>query len=519
MDFEEGVENLFEASTENVESLQEETQNLEQREQLLEQALSALEQDAALQNALESNEQSVEEEKIQLENKRQDALSGLEAIRQELEQLEIVNDKSDASLEVLRQLGEDTTEGDSILETRRCWLEECYRRVEELAAALGEEYEAIGKFVSTEKHLSHLIEEDAEEAEKTDDLQKASDKESTADPDPGSADAIQNYKQYMCTNNWSQADFAEYSQDPIWRELVHAAYPDYPLPPLNQKIAAQALRDYMYEHNWTNTDAAVYFRDPEWRRLMQAAYPERALPPLDQVTAKRALKEYMYAHGYGKEDIQRCAEDLEWRRLMHTAYPEYSLPELTQSAARRAIRDYMYANNFSKEDAAFYSKDPEWQYASFRAYPEFSTGVKAWAKEINPHYEDPNLPPGKRRAYSENCGSCALVMEQHFAGNHLDRTASSENIPYDADMEKVTGKRCIYMEPNQIEQILREEGPGSHLIVGIDRYNPITGAASTGHWFNAYFDGKTVHTVDGQSGELYEWPHDYGNVSRWCALI
>ena len=34
-----------------------------------------------------------------------------------------------------------------------------------------------------------------------------------------------------------------------------------------------------------------------------------------------------------------------------------------------------------------------------------------------------------------------------------------------------------------------------------------------------YYDGKEVHTVDGQSGKIYEWPHDYGNVSAWCAMI
>ena len=75
------------------------------------------------------------------------------------------------------------------------------------------------------------------------------------------------------------------------------------------------------------------------------------------------------------------------------------------------------------------------------------------------------------------------------------------------------------MAPDKIEQILYREGAGSHLIVGINRRNPITGKPATGHWFNVYYDGKKVHTVDGQSGKIYEWPHDYGNVSEWCAMI
>ena len=62
-------------------------------------------------------------------------------------------------------------------------------------------------------------------------------------------------------------------------------------------------------------------------------------------------------------------------------------------------------------------------------------------------------------------------------------------------------------------------GPGSHLIVGINRYPTPWGSPRAGHWFNAYYDGEKIYTLDGQSGDVLDWPYDYGDISEWCALI
>ena len=142
----EGVENPLEALEENVEAFQEKKERLDERQEQIDQTLAGLEQDAALQQALEHNRENLTVEQAELENERMDAVSSLEQIKEQLEQIDAETNNSDAALDVLRMLGEDVAESDAILADRRAWLEECYRRVEDLAAVLGENYEALGRF-------------------------------------------------------------------------------------------------------------------------------------------------------------------------------------------------------------------------------------------------------------------------------------------------------------------------------------------------------------------------------------
>lgn len=138
--------------------------------------------------------------------------------------------------------------------------------------------------------------------------------------------------------------------------------------------------------------------------------------------------------------------------------------------------------------------------------------ISQWIKNINPHYGNPFFPQS-----SVNCGSCAFAVERRLSGDST-ATATLVNIGTDAAMEQATGKKCTYMSVNQIEEHLRQKGAGSHLIVGINRRLP-NGKPISGHWFNAFFDGEKIYTIEGQSGEILEWPHDYGYISEWCALI
>lgn len=133
----------------------------------------------------------------------------------------------------------------------------------------------------------------------------------------------------------------------------------------------------------------------------------------------------------------------------------------------------------------------------------------SWIAEINPNFN----PYDPQSAYQRNCGSCALAVHNRLKG-YKDVVAGRINIaPQDEDMEELTGLRCAYMDPGDIENILRSRGPGSELIVGVNRYE------GSGHWFNAYYDGNKVYTVDGQIGKIMDWPHDYQGVSDWCALV
>ena len=146
--------------------------------------------------------------------------------------------------------------------------------------------------------------------------------------------------------------------------------------------------------------------------------------------------------------------------------------------------------------------------------------VQTWIGDINPNYYNSSLP--NQKAYHCNCGSCAFAVEQRLSGTNSTIQASAQNIPTDALMEKATGKKCKYMSVKQIEKILVDSGPGSHLIVGINRKPVIIAGKKInqpGHWFNAYYDGQKIYTIEGQSGKVYDWPHDYGDISEWCALI
>jgi hypothetical protein len=139
--------------------------------------------------------------------------------------------------------------------------------------------------------------------------------------------------------------------------------------------------------------------------------------------------------------------------------------------------------------------------------------IGGWLGNINPYYI--GSPDSQ---YSWNCGSCAFAVESRLSGKNNAAIAGATNISTDAEMEQATGKKCVYMPMQNIEEHLKNQGAGSHLIVGINR-QPYLGIPRPGHWFNAYYDGKNIYTIDGQSGSVYSWPHDYGSISAWCALI
>ncbi len=68
-------------------------------------------------------------------------------------------------------------------------------------------------------------------------------------------------------------------------------------------------------------------------------------------------------------------------------------------------------------------------------------------------------------------------------------------------MEAATGLQQVSGTPAEIEQYLIGEGPGAHTVVGVDRAGGVAG-----HWFNAYYDGKDVYAIDGQTGQILGWP-------------
>lgn len=131
--------------------------------------------------------------------------------------------------------------------------------------------------------------------------------------------------------------------------------------------------------------------------------------------------------------------------------------------------------------------------------------VSDWIGDINPNFDafDPESP------YCNNCGSCAYAVYQRLEGLSVDSCASAENIGYNSEMTALTGMEQVSMSPDEIQEQLLSQGDGAHAIIGIDR------AEGPGHWFNAAcIDGKVV-AIDGQTGEITDWPPDYGDVVNW----
>lgn len=138
--------------------------------------------------------------------------------------------------------------------------------------------------------------------------------------------------------------------------------------------------------------------------------------------------------------------------------------------------------------------------------------ISTWIKDINPDFNNPFTPKAR-----VNCGSCAFAVESRLNGNQ-SAIASLTNIGTDEEMEQATGRSCVYMRPGEIVSRLVQMGPGSHLIAGINRRMP-NGQPIAGHWFNLFYDGEHVYTIDGQSGEVLGFPYNYGYISEWCALV
>lgn len=127
-----------------------------------------------------------------------------------------------------------------------------------------------------------------------------------------------------------------------------------------------------------------------------------------------------------------------------------------------------------------------------------------WLEDINPNFDPFDL----KSPYANNCGSCAYAVYQRLEGNN-EICATEQNIGYNSEMEALTGMEQISMSPEDIQARLLEQGDGAHAIIGIDR------AVGPGHWFNAANIGGKVVAIDGQSGEILDWPPDYGDVTNW----
>lgn len=161
----ENVENPLERLEENTESFQEKREKLNEQQEQINQVIVSLEQDATVRQVLEQNQENLTEMQAKLENERMNALASLEQIKNQLDQIRVTTDRSDEALNTLRAMGVNLSESDALIANRRTWLEECYRRIEELSEKLGENYESIGKFQPVSEKPLKPVSADSEKTE------------------------------------------------------------------------------------------------------------------------------------------------------------------------------------------------------------------------------------------------------------------------------------------------------------------------------------------------------------------
>jgi hypothetical protein len=134
--------------------------------------------------------------------------------------------------------------------------------------------------------------------------------------------------------------------------------------------------------------------------------------------------------------------------------------------------------------------------------------IDAALNSINPNFDwsDPS------NGYATNCGHTSSNLNDFLNGSPSAEAPGGSTLDT-PQMEARTGNPQTPMTPDAIEATLRAMGPGSHAVIGIDR------STGDGHWFNAYFDGDQVWTLDAQTGDRSPWPPDEPNATLWDASI
>ncbi|RWZ68316.1 hypothetical protein ELQ92_03605 [Labedella populi] len=133
--------------------------------------------------------------------------------------------------------------------------------------------------------------------------------------------------------------------------------------------------------------------------------------------------------------------------------------------------------------------------------------IDAALAAINPNFD----PFDPANGYATNCGNTSSILNDFLNGDPTrEAPTGTLDVP---QMEARTGNPQTPMTPEQIADSLRGMGAGSHCVVGIDR------STGDGHWFNAYFDGTTVWSIDAQTGTRSPWPPNEPNATTWDASI
>ncbi len=214
--------------------------------------------------------------------------------------------------------------------------------------------------------------------------------------------------------------------------------------------AFSKLSDYMNAHNYGPQDFDTYSQDPEWRNLHRAAFPDYEMPPLTQENAMGQLYDFMNSHGYGPDDLEEYSQNPVWRELQSATFPDYELPEYDDSKEAQALRDLGVPNVDLREcNPEYRSEVVNAVKDAFDAYPELKDQLsKINCNEMN----DGTYASYGPTSSDSRFGGCLNLNSKYF---------SSDDLPSALAEESKQGWSVPNASPQSI--VSHELGHGMHL--------------------------------------------------------
>lgn len=163
--------------------------------------------------------------------------------------------------------------------------------------------------------------------------------------------------------------------------------------------------------------------------------------------------------------------------------------------------------------------------------------ARGWIKAVNPLYTD-HLEEGSASMY--NWGSCAVKVEENLLATETNANALYElsyegTLPVIESAERIRelnsveglqaalGREARFIKKDAILSKMQELGPGSHVVAGVTRepYIPALDGIldRPDYWFNLYYDGEKLYTLDGHKGNIVEGLQQYKNEDQWMIFL
>ena len=363
--------------------------------------------------------------------------------------------------------------------------------------------------VPTDEQVANMQEDTADEAsateaedvptdEQTADTQEdAADKSSVSETEDTTVDEQPIDAQENVTDETSKTDFAsdtDASKDGTdEREQIRAAGD------LQETSEINSVSDYMNAHNYGQDDFATYSQDPQWRQLMRQEYPDYELPEMTHESANAQLSQYMNDHNYGVDDYAEYSQNPIWRELHSAAFPDDELPPISDleiTSDKNGIFSSIFGRNndvtesqpvnqiLQSEQGISYPQDLRWEYdTSFEAQELRDLGIKnVDLRDCSPEYrgdivdavrdmvrENPELKDqlSDVRCYPMQDGTYASYgptgQGVPFGGklNLNSKYFSSNTLRADLEVESQQGWSIPNASPHSI--VSHELGHGVHL--------------------------------------------------------